>query len=416
MWVKIMFSVKLGSSVCIVLLLFLIAFLLSSCFPRGRREVPTVEITIENPLPIKRTDVPIVLKLSEIRKVAEDFSFDLSYIITPSERPKRGQQPDIIASQADDMDYDGVKDEMIFLVDLEPEEVKTLLIRYAPEGEEEVEVRLIPKYTKQTKTGIFPELGGAALESKLAAYLINSQNAIYPLGKSSSGLMLNRYAKSKDETEMFPIVDQDKQDWVGCGGFAFWKDNILLPIRSNQSERYARVLSDGPVRAAVEVIYPDSNTASASLDIRATISIIAGHREIKNQIKVKGDTILPQIATGLPYALTDNNREEGYAYNWNSYSSIGTALIYPTERFSKIIDRAPIVDMKDVRKSPTAIFDLDENGLLTYYTLAISGQEEIAVNDRSQFESLLSVTTAQINSPPIVKVLPQERPKKGLRP
>lgn len=399
---------KLQSFSCIVLLLFLTIFLLSSCFPRGRRNIPTIEITIENPLPIKRTDVPIVLKLSEIRKVAEDFSFDL-YIITPSEPPERGQQPVKIASQADDTDYDGVKDEIVFLVDLEPEKVKTVLIRYAPENEEKVTF----EHDRQTKTGIFPELGGAALESEIAAYLINSQNAVYPLGKSSSGLMLNRYAESKDETKMFPIVDQSKQDWIGCGGFALWKANSLLPIRSNQSDRYVRVLSDGPVRSAVEVIYPNCDTTGTSLDIKVTFSIIAGHREMKNQIKVKGDRPFPQIVTGLPYDLTDNNREDGYAYNWNSYQSTGTALIYPTEQFSEIIDKARIAGMRGLREKPTAVFDLDKNGSLTYYTLAVSGQGEIAVKGQSEFESLLSVRTAQINSPPIVKILPKEREVKS---
>lgn len=396
-----MFFKKLQSYV----LLFLLISLLSSCFPGGRGNVPTIEVTIENPLPIKRTNVPIVLKISEIKEKADDFTPGL-YIITPSKPPEKdkssekSKQPVKIASQTDDIDYDGVKDEIIFLVDLEPEEVKKILIRYSPESKEKVTF----EHEKQTKAGIFPELGGAGLESRLIAYLINSQNTIYPLGKSSSGLMLNKYVESKTGTEMSPIVDQNEQDWVGCGGFAFWKANSLLPIRTGQSERYVRVLADGPVRAAVEVIYLDFNIDGVSLDIRAIFSVIAGHREMKNQIRIKGDRNLPQIATGLPYDLTNNNSKDGYAYAWEPFDSAGTALIYPTKQFSAIKDKVSLAGMRRARQSPTAIFDLASNGSLTYYTLAASGKGETTVKNQSEFEDLIRVTTAQVNSPPSVTI------------
>jgi len=394
---------KLKFFVNTILLLFLITFIIS-CFPRGG-EVPTIKITVENPLPIKRTDVPIVIKLSEIKEVAKDFSFDL-YIIVPSEKPQKGQTLVKIPSQADDMDYDGVKDELVFLVDLEPEEVKTFLLHYPPEDKKE---KVIFGHDKRTKTGIFPELGGAALESESAAYIVN--NSVIPMAKSTSGLMLNKYVKTQNETEMFPLIPKNENDFIGCGGFALWENDSLIPIRTSRSEKYVRVLSDGPIRSAVEVIYPNYKVNDNSLDIRAIFSIIAGHREMKTQIKIDGDALIPQLSTGLPFAPIEEQKEEGYAYNWNLSDSNGTAIIYPKEQFVEIVNESSIKGMRNLRQNPTLVFDLDTNNFLTYYTLAVSAKGDIGVKDQTEFENLIDVTASQINSPPSVEITLKETNK-----
>ena len=100
---------------------------LSSCtLPGGNQKIPQVKITIRNTLPVQRENVPIVITLDELRKVADDFSFDAYLVVS-------GQPPVEIHSQADDTNYDGQKDELVFLVDLEPQETKTVTVRYSPQ-------------------------------------------------------------------------------------------------------------------------------------------------------------------------------------------------------------------------------------------------------------------------------------------
>ncbi len=152
-------------------------FGLMSCAPPGsrNRKAPEIKLTVQNTLPIQRRDVPVAIALSELREIAPDFSFDAYLIVS-------GQPPAEVPSQADDLNYDGVKDELVFLTNLEPQETKVFTIRYSPDNP----VAVTLGFHKRTRGGIFPELGGiAALESDLTAYSLLRNGAFQPYGKKT---------------------------------------------------------------------------------------------------------------------------------------------------------------------------------------------------------------------------------------
>ena len=142
-----------------------VAFLVNSCtYPGSRGKVPEIRLTIENPLSIKRTDVPIILTLDDLKKVADDFSLNMFRVTTPDKRQD-------IPSQADDINYDGKRDELVFLVDLEPQQTKEIIIMYTPQdatitpGYQNMTITL--GYPNRVQAGVFPELKGIAWESEL---------------------------------------------------------------------------------------------------------------------------------------------------------------------------------------------------------------------------------------------------------
>ena len=156
-------------------------FGLISCAPPGsrNRKIPQIKLTVQNTVPIQRRDVPVVVTLSELREIAPDFSFDAYLVVS-------GQPPTEIPSQADDLNYDGQKDELVFLANLEPQETKVFTIRYTPDNP----VAVVLGFHNRTRAGIFPELGGiAALESELAAYRLLHNGAIQPYGKRTDLLL-----------------------------------------------------------------------------------------------------------------------------------------------------------------------------------------------------------------------------------
>lgn len=170
--------IKLNWRHCCVLVL-IIGFI--GCAPPGsrNRKIPQIKLTVQNTLPIQRRDVPVVVSLNELREVAPDFSFDAYLVVS-------GQPPEEIPSQADDLNYDGQKDELVFLANLEPQETKVFTIRYTPDNP----VAVMLGFHKRTRAGIFPELGGiAALESELAAYRLLQNGAIQPYGKKTDLLL-----------------------------------------------------------------------------------------------------------------------------------------------------------------------------------------------------------------------------------
>ena len=143
--------------------------------PGGNQKISKIRLSIQNMLPIKRKNVPIVLTGTELRNVNPDFSFK-AYSVVTGEAPREAMIP----AQADYLDYDGKLDQLCFLLDLADGETKEVSILYDPS----VRATLTLDINKQTRAAIFPELNVvAAMESNLIAYLLKPNGVFTAYGK-----------------------------------------------------------------------------------------------------------------------------------------------------------------------------------------------------------------------------------------
>ena len=143
--------------------------------PGGNQSIRKIRLSIQNTLPIKRKNVPIVLTATELRNVNPDFSFK-AYSVVTGKAPREVMIP----AQADDLDYDGELDQLCFLLNLGEGETKEVSILYDPS----VRATLTLDINKQTRAAIFPELNVvAAMESNLIAYLLKPNGAFTAYGK-----------------------------------------------------------------------------------------------------------------------------------------------------------------------------------------------------------------------------------------
>ncbi len=168
------------SRICLSLLLVSLLMLGACTMPGGNQKISKIRLSIQNTLPLHRKKVPIVLTGAQLRKVNPDFTFKAYSVVT-------GQAPRevMIPAQADDLDYDGERDQLCFLLDLEPEETKEVSILYDPN----VKATLTLDINKQTRAAILPELNAvAAMESNLIAYLLRPNGAFVAYGKKRSEL------------------------------------------------------------------------------------------------------------------------------------------------------------------------------------------------------------------------------------
>ena len=173
-------TTKSISRICLSLV-FVSLLIFDACtMPGGNQKISKIRLSIQNTLPIQRTKVPIVLTGAQLRKVNPDFTFK-AYSVVTGKAPREVMIP----AQADDLDYDGERDQLCFLLDLEPEETKEVSILYDPT----VKATLTLDINKQTRAAIFPELSAAAaMESNLIAYLLKSNGAFVAYGKKRSEL------------------------------------------------------------------------------------------------------------------------------------------------------------------------------------------------------------------------------------
>ena len=155
--------------------------MLSACtMPGGNQKISKIRLSIQNTLPLERKKVPIVLTGAQLRKVNPDFTFK-AYSVVTGKAPREVMIP----AQADDLDYDGERDQLCFLLDLNPEETKEVSILYDPT----VKATLTLDINKQTRAAIFPELNAiAAMESNLMAYILKPNGAVIAYGKRRSEL------------------------------------------------------------------------------------------------------------------------------------------------------------------------------------------------------------------------------------
>lgn len=168
--------------------------LISSCtFPGGKQDTNRIRFAIQNTLHADRENIPIILTLEQLKKVSPDISLNAFSVVT-GEAHKEAMIP----SQADDIDYDGVRDQLIFLIDLKSEETKELSILYDPN----VKATFTLDVQKLTRAGIFPELSAtAAIESDLVAFILMQNGGV------------NAYGKKKQEVFSVDAMFQSELDF-----------------------------------------------------------------------------------------------------------------------------------------------------------------------------------------------------------
>jgi len=396
-----------------------VAFLISSCaYPGGRGKVPEIRLTIENPLPIKRTDVPIILKLDDLKKVADNFSLNMFRVTTADKSQD-------IPSQADDINYDGKRDELVFLIDLEPQQIKEIIIMYTPQdatitpGYQNMTITL--GYPNRVQAGVFPELKGIAWESELIMYRLpfNERSSVDVFCKETKGLSFAQLIADIPTGRQTSMPVQPISNWSGCGGFALWDGQTLIPV-DYQSDRYPRVIANGPIRTVVQVVFENWKFRSDALKVTSTFSIFGGQQWSKHHLKIEGNSAPIQIATGLPQPeniKVIQNEKEGFIYTWGKQSNwslsdeLGLSIIYPTNYFDSYKENIFARGIEKQILSRAVILNLNEEGQLQYYFMAAWNRGEGGVKNEQDFANLVKFTAAEINAPPIVKILPRASTK-----
>ena len=149
------------------------------CQPPGEQHFVT--LTIENELPISRQHLPIRTTLDQLKAVAPDFTFD-AFAIALGDPTDRQNPPQRISYQADDFNYDGKKDELVFLVNLQPNETEEAIVQYVPTKEAKTPgdpVAIELNFERNTRAGVFPSLSASvAMESNLSLYLLYTHGAV----------------------------------------------------------------------------------------------------------------------------------------------------------------------------------------------------------------------------------------------
>jgi hypothetical protein len=391
-------------------------------FPGGQnRDIPQIQLTIQNTLPVKRVNVPIVLSLAELKQVASDFSFD-AYLVVSGHPPAEIEIP----SQADDTNYDGQKDELVFLVDLEPQETKGVTIRYAPDNQ----VSITLGFTRRTRAGVFPELEGfAALESEWVAYLLQPNGSIDIYGKKKKGLFLDQFVRQlttpsdSEEENLTPLFTTEEMG--SRSGFGLWDTEAQTLISPENQRDYVRILADGPVRSIVQRIIPSWVLSSdREVSFISTFSIYAEQQWGEHRVKAQGLEDRYRIAIRLPNRriTSVSNEKDGWIWSWETAADheMGFGVTYPVDEFDTFVDSETgntLLLMKldqydEVFYRFASALEGEEPEITTQeaeeVTRATQETEKSEIVTQEAFEQYIQATATEIRTPPVIRFAPQE--------
>ena len=269
------------------------------------------EVEVSNPMDIVRKDAPVTCRVTnDVR----------SALVTLN-----GNE---IPCQLDDINGDGLMDELFFLADLAPKAKQIYNVELFVEGEPRhyparvyVDMMLTNKKIKENNKqdlyisqltvdrGVNPywmlHHHGAAFESELVAYRIyfDHRQTVDIYGKYRQGLELH-------DTQFYPDKAQkeagygDDVLWVGntlgLGTLRGWNGQHPTMVQDVE-HRSQRIVSRGPLRTIVEMKVqswiPEGGTDP--IDMTERFTLVAGHRDCAVDISFSPNAAQYQFATGL---------------------------------------------------------------------------------------------------------------------
>ncbi len=301
-----------------------------------------VTVILENPSSVEQLNAPVVIHVSTLAKKT-------GIHVTSVAVYNSGK---LIPSQLDDLNRDGKPDELAFLVAIPAKQQKRYTLKVASDSSlftkfpaethaqmfrrDKATKTLIPTVEESSPTGnLYQALQhhGPAFESKLMAFRIyfDQKQTVDLYGKKHHELELA-------QTNWYPTDEQiakgfgDDILWVkettGCGTLKGWdgtKATHITPV----TNRTARVITDGPIRAIIEMESDGWKYEGKTIQLKQRYILYAGHRDVEVQVSQNDTTtlctgvqtvfdksqIMPPLkgvlaiwGTGLQYPKTDNKR------------------------------------------------------------------------------------------------------------
>jgi hypothetical protein len=301
----------------------------------------TFKINLLNPNNTAVLNAPVVIKLANLSDLKTEQRAQLAVFI-------KGKQ---VSSQLDDLDKDGIADELVFLADFEAEETKTIELKTVSDKKrvkfpKEVYADLILKdkdgnqqfvtEASSDKNDMYNRLyhHGIAFESVMVAYRIyfDNKSTIDVYGKK-------KYRLEIAETGWYPTDRQLAADygddillvsgWVGVGTVKGWDGKKALHI-DKFDKRTQRIVTQGNIRTVSEIEVLGWQYEDKKIDLRVRYIMYARHRDVLCEVTASED--ISALATGVQQIgggnLLYNDHLVG---SWGSYYPQNDTVKYAKE-------------------------------------------------------------------------------------
>ncbi|MCM1312216.1 MAG: DUF4861 domain-containing protein [Bacteroides sp.] len=381
-----------------------------------------MEVTVSNKWEQAKTDEPVVLRLSELKKLKFDVR---SAIVTLGERE--------IPCQLDDIDGDSHFDELVFLSDIAAGETLKYKVTLSASGKQKeyaprvyADMMLDDKKSKHPfitsietpgSSYIYSDLyhHGAAFESEITGYRIyfDKRQNIDLYGKRAHRLELAEtcfYTTAKQKADGFGNDVLWAGNSVGCGTLKLWDgskpaDFELLKTRGQ------RIVAAGPLRTVVEVKDMGLKTFGGDIiNMRQYYTLYAGHRECEVNVILDTPAKGESFCTGVQKVgntAEGMTRDDGIAASWGcDYPDMGNKELFPPEA----VGLAVYVPTEYVGKQLTDelnylfVIDSEKKTSFKYYVTFCADKENEGYHSAQEWFDSLDQWKSTLQNPVEIKI------------
>ncbi len=384
------------------------------------KRVVTIEVT--NPYQQSQRDAPVVLNLRSLK-----LHFDVRCAVVASLTQE-------IPSQLDDLDGDGVADELVWVMDLPAQGLERLTVTLSSETSAKsyparTFAQMLIRDGKKNKHAQAESLTvpgksnvynliyghGPMMESELVGYRIyfNQKQTIDPYGKFKQRLELESCSFYPTDEQLAAGYGDDVLmvgNSCGIGALKGWDGNKATHIEPIAS-RTERVVTYGPVRAILEVAVKGWNYQNSLMDMTQRYILYAGHRDLQIDCSF-GEPLQEQtFVTGVQRIMgTETVMEsdhEGLVGSWGRHWPVTDTVKYAKET----IGIATYVPQRYVRQEVSDpdnylyLLSAPKSNYFTYYTMFTSRKEEFGYPDAPSWFAYMGEWKEQLQHPLEVKLI-----------
>jgi pectinesterase len=348
----------------------LLLLLGAGCLTAYAAEAPApVSVTVRNPIALARSSESVVLPAADLQRL-----LGVSDVRRVHVRPEGSAQE--LLTQAVDTKGDGKFDELIFQVDIGPNETRKLQLTV---GERPVlhpeDFKAYGRFVQERQEDfawendrIAHRAYGKALESWPQEPLVSSSIDVWT--KRVRGLVVNNwymvgdYHHDHGEGGDFYQAGSSR----GCGGTGLWAGGKLYP---SANFRKSRTLANGPIRVMFELTYDTWDAAGVRVSEVKRITLDAGQNmdRFESQYQVEGGAGEVIHASGIrkkPTSVTSFSRERGLLRTWETMKDykeemgqLGIAVI--------AVDPASVTGLKEDAANYLLTMKVPTSGRVAYY-------------------------------------------------
>jgi len=295
------------------------------------------QLTISNPLEVERTDEVIVLTKAQIEQ-----KLKLNEGMLPVFKLSDGKA---IPSQFDDLDGDGIWDEVVLLLDFSASETIKVNAELIPADEyPQFEIRTNLSLKIKQEDGSYKEFDNyRALPCSDGFEVIAMAESV---SWENDKIAFRNYFDCRNVKDLFgkllPGMILDKigtpemgsyhnlSDWgmdvlhcgssLGSGGLAIMKNDSLFRLGSTEVYEYQKIV-EGPVRSIFELRYSGWNVNGEMMEAVEQITIYPGKYWFESDVTIKGCSEGDQIVTGI---VTSHLKRDPFEFKASNFQCIGT--------------------------------------------------------------------------------------------